>query len=467
MDDCELPRELLIEILVKLPVKSLMRCKCVCKCFYDLIKNNHQLLHRFYEVNREKCDYAILEIPSTHLGYSNKMFSLLYNEPESDDIGCTYLDFPNSMTRFVSCCDGMLCFILGKPDFLITSCEISTDLNFDILIWNPFIREIKALPSIKVPHSPPTEILASYTMYEGFGFGVSKSMAWKVVMLWYFNYCAFGGKKQNYECVMVCSQDGDGSWSWRQIDALPNVPVSSQEDFYCKGKYYWRVETHEVLDSEPPCERLLWFDLEDEVFGTIGLPTRWEDISFTVMNETIAMISLCPPENSNCIEVWLMSENADCVDWHKQWSVECCSSIDRHEYRSPLGGGTWRESWLPIGIWNQGGGRFHLIAYPCVISYQSEESEESEDDLAPCVVGYPDEENYVPYLVLVDLETQELKMIYLTKNRKCVELISNSTGYAQVYKENNSDITQEWKDFKVFPSDGVYARIYNPSLKFV
>ncbi|CAH9121324.1 unnamed protein product [Cuscuta epithymum] len=178
------------------------------------------------------------------------------------------------------------------------------------------------------------------------------------------------------------------------------------------------------------------------------------------MNETIAMISRCPLENSNCIEIWLMSENADCVDWHKKWSVECCPSTVRHEYWNPVGCGTWDESWSPIGIINQGGGRFHLIAYPYIINYRR------EGDMGTSY-GYPDEENYIPYLISVDMETQEMKIIYLTRKRKCVELISNLKGYTQVYKESNIHITQEWKDFKVRPCYGAYARIYNRSLKLV
>ncbi|CAH9121332.1 unnamed protein product [Cuscuta epithymum] len=455
MKGCALPRDLLIEILVKLPVKSLMRFKCVCKYFYDLIKNNQHLIHKFYEINREKYQCAIIEQPIGSINRPNQIFSLLYQEPESNEIECISVDFPNSKTRFVSCCHGMLCFILGKGDLVIRWSEISEDLSFDVLLWNPSIREIKALPSITVPNIPPPQFPVAYLMFEGFGFGVSNSMSWKVVMLWHFASCAVDNEP-NYEFVMVCSQVGDGSWSWRQIDALPNVPVMSYQDFYFQGKYYWRVQ--QIGDDSVDLHRLLWFDLDDEVFGTIELPARREHFSFTVVNESIAMICCCPPENSNYIEIWLMreNENVNDVDWHKQWRIECGASIDKHEYWNPTGFGTWDESWFPIGIWSLSG-RSHLLAFPYMSTYRRDSS----------LGGFPDGENYIPYLISVDLETQEMKMIYLTLEKKCVKFVSNSTGYTQVYKESNIDITQEWKDCKIFPKQTSYARVCSQSLQLM
>ncbi|CAH9121335.1 unnamed protein product [Cuscuta epithymum] len=146
---------------------------------------------------------------------------------------------------------------------------------------------------------------------------------------------------------------------------------------------------------------------------------------------------------------------------HKQWSLECGVSIDKHEYWNPMGCGTWEESWLPVGIWNLGG-HFHLLAFPYINTYRREGYCTS-----PSPHDYPDGENYIPYLISGDLETKDMKMVYLTQEKKFVKLVSNLMGYTPIYKESNIDITQEWKDYKIFARHYTYARIYNQSLQLI
>nr|GMD47371.1 putative F-box protein At1g19160 [Ipomoea batatas] len=105
---------------------------------------------------------------------------------------------------------------------------ISPEIIFDVLIFNPFTREVKVLPFIKV---------------------------------------------------------GD-VWSRRQIDAaLDSLHLHlllDTRDFYLNGRYYWQSFKG----------RLVWFDMDDEVFGKIELPSNVEVLDhYTVMNESIALFT--------------------------------------------------------------------------------------------------------------------------------------------------------------------------------
>nr|GLL36510.1 putative F-box protein At1g19160 [Ipomoea trifida] len=204
-------------------------------------------------------------------------------------------------------------------DFIIDGIEV-VDMVFDVVIWNPSTREIKTLPSITVPNKPSNIPPINFCLYEGFGFGLSNNMTWKVVMLWYYGEVDVLSK-DSYEIVLVCSRVGD-SWTWRQIKAVPQLPVSSFQNFYLKGKCYWRVEVPQWLSSGP-CRKefLIWFDLDDEIFGTIELPSKWVatlSILVTVMNDTIALVSAPDIENENCIEIWHELSKKKYLVWTKR-----------------------------------------------------------------------------------------------------------------------------------------------------
>lgn len=209
MENCKLPRDALIEILSRLSVKSLMRFKCVCKFFYVLIKRDNDFMHKRYQISRAKNnDFAVLEFGGCVYAGSNNLYSLIYKESDSDEIGHIKLDMPNSNVRYVLCCHGMLCLILGRGDFVVLGND-GTNLIFDVLVWNPSTREIKTLPYVKVPVEPPVQCC---TTFEGFGFGLSNNMSWKIVMIWYFKH--MNVKTKNREIVMVCSQ----SWRFMELE---------------------------------------------------------------------------------------------------------------------------------------------------------------------------------------------------------------------------------------------------------
>ncbi|XP_031121200.1 putative F-box protein At3g47150 [Ipomoea triloba] len=419
MENCKLPRDMVVDILLRLPVKSLMRFKCVSKFFYDLIKSDHHFMNKHYEISKAKTDCVLLEA-----GWDAKQYYLLYKESEDNEIGCIYLDIPRTPTsRVVSVksCKGMLCLISTK-DFRLKHDEY---LVYDILIWNPSIRKAEVLPSVTVPYRAPCDAY----VYNHFGFGISNNMTWKVVIL--LDIRSLDGSTI-HQITMVYSKDHSDSWSLRQINPVISCRDISFNDFYLKGRHYWRAvgyyDDDEYFIND---ECLIWFDMNDEVFGTIELPSNLYTIS--IMNETIALL-VGNSKNFVCIDIWLMIENDDNTNWRYQASIDCAQFNIYNNL----------SAWTPIGIWNVDG---ELLAF---VDFDW-------DGLESDHVG-------VPYFVSLDLVTQERKVFSLSKERKSITMASNSTtGHFQVYNERNIDILEEWKH-NIFDREEIYARVYYESL---
>nr|GMD24215.1 putative F-box protein At1g19160 [Ipomoea batatas]GMD25816.1 putative F-box protein At1g19160 [Ipomoea batatas] len=227
MGNYKLPMDLVIEILARLPVKSLMRFKCVCKFFYDLIKSDNQFKDKHYGISKAKSDCVLLDTG----GADVREYFFVHRESESNEIGCTYLDIPKRPIHWIKCCQGMLCMISSKMDRIQL---VDVDyLVYDILIWNPSTRKVKALPSITFPNKLPNGTLVTTE----FGFGISNDMTWKVVMLLEIGGLGEGERKFD-QITMVYSQVHGDSWSLRQINSVPFVPPvqGGANDFYLKGR---------------------------------------------------------------------------------------------------------------------------------------------------------------------------------------------------------------------------------------
>nr|GMD28677.1 putative F-box protein At1g19160 [Ipomoea batatas] len=350
-------------------------------------------MHKHYEISKAKTDCVLLEAGC----YDVREYYLLYKESEYNEIGCIYLDIPRTPTSSVvsfKCCKG-------------APCHAYVDHHF--------------------------------------GFGISNNMTWKVVML--LDICSLDCRAI-HQMTMVYSKDQSDSWSLRQINSVISCKniAGRNNDFYFKGRYYWLAETSEAYYDNDEYfinhdEYLIWFDMNDEVFGTIKLPSNLSFIpsTVTVMNETIALLvenSEKNFENSERIDIWLMIENDNNTAWRKQASIDCAQLNIYNNI----------EHWTPIGIWNVDNEL--LVFLDC-----------DRDDLEP-----EPEHVGVPYFVSLDLVTQETKKFSLSKERKSITMASNSTtGHFQVYNGRNIDIIEEWKHNN-FKRETLYARVYYESL---
>ncbi|XP_019170535.1 PREDICTED: F-box/kelch-repeat protein At3g23880-like [Ipomoea nil] len=413
MENCKLSRDMMVEILSRLPVKSLMRFKCVCKFFYDLIKSDQHFMHKHYEISKAKTDCVLLEV-----GYDCKEYYLLYKESEYNEIGCIYLDIPGTpRARWVKCCKGMICLISTKNDKL----DNGDYLIYDIFIWNPSIRKVKDLPSVTVPYRAPCDVFA----LSEFGFGISNNMTWKVVML--IEICSSFDGRTVHQITMVYSQDHGDSWSLREINSVTNFRniQNKSNDFYLKGRYYWQTRGH-----GKHC--LIWFDMNNEVFGTIELPAPYYTFALvSIMNETIVLFDSPIVGNTRCNDIWLMIENDNNTYWCKQARIDSSPSIYNNI-----------EFLRPIGIWNVDGEL--LVFLDRTVDPNSEHAD-------------------VPYFISLDLVTQERKMFSISKERKSITIASNPTpGNIQVYNERNTDTIEEWKYH--MSMQRINARVYYESL---
>nr|GMD29663.1 putative F-box protein At1g19160 [Ipomoea batatas] len=227
--------------------------------------------------------------------------------------------------------------------------------------------------------------------------------------------------------TLVYSQVGGDSWSLRQINLFTSCrDIESEEnDFYLKGRYYWRAD-------ELYYQYLIWFDMNDEVFGTIGLPDGIRSVS--IMNETIALLKYSSWGDSRCFQIWLMIENDNNTYWHKQASIVCVENPDN-------------ESWRPIGIWNVDGEL--LVSLHNKVEW---------DPLNPD----PDHaDRGIPNFISLDLVTRERKIFSVSKEKKSITIASNPTAREfQVYNVRNADIPEGWKCYVLKP-EGIYARVYD------
>nr|GMD22864.1 putative F-box protein At1g19160 [Ipomoea batatas] len=143
--------------------------------------------------------------------------------------------------------------------------------------------------------------------------------------------------------------------------------------------------------------------MDEEVFGTIELPSNVIIASFTIMNETIALLGYSTVGDSSCIEIWLMIENDNNTYWHKQAIIDCVVNVDNN------------ERWRALGIWNVDN---ELLVFLDTTLHWDPFFDEME----------------VPYFISIDLVTQERKMFFISKERKSITVASDQVdGYVQVY----------------------------------
>ncbi|MCI02856.1 F-box/kelch-repeat protein, partial [Trifolium medium] len=148
-----LPFDLLIEILCRLPVKLLSQLRCVCKSFNSLISDTNfakkhlrlsTTLHRLV-VGKQNGEVVLFDtpIPSDFL---------------TSSITQSQLNYPNSLKirfdspRYVSSCDGILCFTMNQAGSAV--------------LWNPSIRKYKILSSLSLKlwgEGDPQMSLSAYT----------------------------------------------------------------------------------------------------------------------------------------------------------------------------------------------------------------------------------------------------------------------------------------------------------------
>ncbi|KAF7134238.1 hypothetical protein RHSIM_Rhsim08G0210600 [Rhododendron simsii] len=292
-----LPREIWVDILTRLPAKMVGQCKCICKHWRTLIEEPSFVeLHHFRAKSRPGGCYLVISSCTPDLkdiiffsaNYEGGLAQHLFSYPASG-----FYDFQ-------ACVNGLICVYFHNPK--------------SIVIVNPITKEIIALP----PFNPPSNGYAKKGKFRldlvplvSFGFDPS-SKQYKVVNIYRVMKQSTRGELESSHCE--CEIFTLGSLSWRKIDIIP--PASHFEfgaDGICLGGViHWRnFSSHPVHD-----EVVVTFDLKDERFGVISLPTGPSCMPRLV--ELGGHLAACEelPENE-VEELWLLEDYDNWV-WVKE-----------------------------------------------------------------------------------------------------------------------------------------------------
>ncbi|XP_008386330.3 F-box/kelch-repeat protein At3g06240 [Malus domestica] len=312
--DSETPEDRVVEILSRLPPKSLMRFKCIHKSWCTLI-NSPSFVAKYLSNsvdNKLSSSTCILlnrtqmhVFPDQSWKYET-LWSMMNLSNYSDEHNLQYdfkdlnIPFPTEdhhPVQIHSYCNGIVCVITGKSVRILC---------------NPATREFRQLPaSCLLLPSPPEGKFQLETIFEGLGFGYDyKAKEYKVVQI--IENCEYSDDERRYYHRIALPHTAEvytaTANSWKEI----KIEISSKTyqcygSEYLKGFCYWLAN-----DGE---EYILSFDLGDEIFHKIQLPSRRESgfkfCNIFLCNESIASFCCCydpKNEDSTLCEIWVMDD---------------------------------------------------------------------------------------------------------------------------------------------------------------
>ncbi|KAB2611695.1 SLF1-S21 [Pyrus ussuriensis x Pyrus communis] len=316
--ESETPENRVIETLSRLPPKSLMRFKCIRKSWCTLINSPSFVANHLNNSVNNKLSSStciLLNRSQAHVFPDNSwnlevfwsMINLSIDCDEHDlhyDVSDLNIPFPLKDHGFVQIdgnCNGIFCIIAGKTRYFI-----------NVLLCNPATGEFRQLPhSCLLIRSPPKGKFQLETIFRGLGFGYEfKAKEYKVVQI--IENCEYSDDERTYYHRIALPHRAEvyttTANSWREI----KIDISSETNHcswpvYLKGFCYWFAIDGEIC--------ILSFDLGDEIFHRILLPSRresnFEFCNIFLCNESIASFcSCCDPsdEDRTLCEIWIMDD---------------------------------------------------------------------------------------------------------------------------------------------------------------
>ncbi|KAF5470036.1 hypothetical protein F2P56_010587 [Juglans regia] len=289
-----IPEDIVLEILATLPVKSLLRFRRVCKSWNSIISSPYFIAtHLKYGPRR---GYYLL---------CQTMFRQIHEPSCTVVCGRTYdriseLELPFTHVGIVGSCNGLLC--VESRGFRRLS------------LWNPSIARFKILPAPCLARG-----------YKSFTYGftyVSEENDFKIVKISYSEFTTTLPRAQVYTL---------SSNSWRRIDEpIPLKPDALIYKIGCNylpcpfiaGALHWIVRSKGSNDWRGN-KKILSFDLRDEKFGEIALPSSyfyyddgWEYLG--LFKGKLASFSF-----ANCrIGIWVMTDYGMAESWTLLRTVE-------------------------------------------------------------------------------------------------------------------------------------------------
>jgi len=200
---------------------------------------------------------------------------------------------PNSSCYIVGSCNGILCLAhLYDEGF--------------VLLWNPFIRKFKELPSFEKPNA-----ISHIKMTFGFGYDPIIDN-YKVVVILVFCVCDNNGNQLDKTEVKVHTL-GTNFWITIQDFPFGGIPYELSGKFV-GGAINWLASKVDRRDSP---FYIVSLDLGNESYQEILLPGFGEvdvkNLSLGVLRDCLGMIS--------DHDVWLMKEYGNKESWIKLFTV--------------------------------------------------------------------------------------------------------------------------------------------------
>ncbi|XP_048446129.1 F-box/kelch-repeat protein At3g23880-like [Pyrus x bretschneideri] len=310
--DNETSEDRVVGILSRLPPKSLMRFKCIRKSWSALINSPSFVaiqLSNSVDNKLLSSTCILLNRSQAHVfpdqSWKQEVFwSLINLSIDSDehnlhyDVEDLHILFPledHDYVLILGYCNGIVCVTAGK----------------NILLCNPTTREFRQLPdSCLLLPSPPKGKFELETTFRALGFGYDcKANEYKVVQI--IENCEYSNDEHTYYHRITLPHTTEvyttvaNSWKEIKID-VSSKTYSCSCPVYLKGFCFWYATDGEGY--------ILSFDLGDEIFHRIQLPSRRESgfnfYYIFLCNESLA--SFCShfdrSENSQSCEIWVMDD---------------------------------------------------------------------------------------------------------------------------------------------------------------
>uniref|UniRef100_S6BVQ7 Hypothetical F-box protein n=1 Tax=Malus domestica TaxID=3750 RepID=S6BVQ7_MALDO len=316
--ESETPEDRVVETLSRLPPKSLMRFKCIRKSWYTLINSPSFVAKHLNNSMDNKLSSSTCILLSRSQAYvfpdnswkPEVFWSMINLSLDSDEHNLHYdvedLNIPFSLEghdfiQIEGYCNGIVCVIAGTSLYLI-----------NVLLCNPATGKFRQLPPscLLLPCRPKGKFQLE-SIFGGLGFGYDcKAKEYKVVQI--IENCEYSDDQQYYYHRIALPHTAEvytmaaNSWRVIKID-ISRETYHYSSSVYLNGFFYWFA-----IDGE---KYILSFDLGDEIFHRIQLPSRREsDFEFSnifLCNKSIASFcSCCDPsdEDSTLCEIWVMDD---------------------------------------------------------------------------------------------------------------------------------------------------------------
>lgn len=294
--------DLVPDILSRLPVKSLLRFKSVTKSWYNIINDPHFISKHYLSFNDNKLRNGVSLLVKT------KNDTILHAIPKTLSLFSHVYTTNSSSTKLINLNTLTISSISGPCNGIyFLNCS-----DFYALL-NPSTREFKVLPESSSHSSKLIEESA------GFIFDAREN-DYKVVLIRRKLSYDDGIYEKESLPSMICSVNSYESW---RILMSPVPSFGLYSGYFCssvQGQYHWGITDFFFNDL------ILTFDVVDEVFRTIRLPTndnydRVNVRSVIPFKESTSVLVWYSVELESRMDIWVIEEMGNDKSWTKKFTI--------------------------------------------------------------------------------------------------------------------------------------------------